>query len=140
MGKDINRDNRIITLGGVTYRLSRVVDATATDLHHIVGRMFDHQYNVNIQQNKIRLNRREHMALNQFFKNGQNPREQFRKVFDITKWVLEEHTRRDIAEILGRTDDQFYIPELLKTWKQKKLSKKEKKKLERNSNRLPQKR
>lgn len=36
MGKDINRDNRIITLGGVAYRLSRVIDPTATDVHHIL--------------------------------------------------------------------------------------------------------
>lgn len=96
------------------------MDKTATDLHHIMGQCNRWLYNVNIDQNKIRMPRREHIALNNYFGNKQNPREQLKQVFETVKSVLSSWVRRELYTILYEADDEmFYIPELLK-WKKKK--------------------
>lgn len=89
------------------------------------------KYNTNIEENKIVMNEREHIALNNFFKDKQNPREQLQKVFEIVKPILSPWVRKELYTILYECDDSmFYIPELLK-WKQKQ-KKKENQKLEQN--------
>lgn len=114
------RPNRIVEINGVQWKLNRVIDKTATDLHHIMWQCNKHLYNVNIDQNKIRMERREHVALNNYFGNKQNPREQLKKVFETVKQVLSPWIRRELYTILYEADDEmFYIPELLK-WKKKK--------------------
>lgn len=118
--KNHDRPNRIVEINWVQRKLNRVVEKTATDLHHIVGRCNRHLYNVNIDQNKIRMERRKHIALNNFFGNKQNPRDQLKEVFEIVKDVLTPWVRRELYTILYDTDDEmFYISELLK-WKKKK--------------------
>lgn len=115
------RPNRIVEINGVQWKLNRVIEKTATDLHHIMWRCNKHLYNVNIDQNKIRMERREHIALNNYFKDKQNPREQFKKVFETVKNVLSPGVRRELYAILYEADDEmFYIPELLKEKKKKK--------------------
>lgn len=117
------RPNRIIEINGVQRKLNRVIDKTATDLHHIMGQCNKHLYNVNIDENKIRMERREHIALNNYFRDKQNPREQLKKVFETVKTVLSPWVRRELYTILYEADDEmFYIPELLK-WKKKKKQK-----------------
>ena len=118
--KKHERPNRIVEINGVQWKLNRVIDKTATDLHHIMGQCNKHLYNVNIDENKIRMLRREHIALNSYFWNKQNPREQLKKVYETVKWVLSSWVRRELYTILYEADDEmFYIPELLK-WKKKK--------------------
>jgi hypothetical protein len=53
-----------------------------------MGQCNRHLYNTNIDQNKIRMSEREHVALNNYFGNKQNPREQLKKVFETVKTVL----------------------------------------------------
>ena len=60
------------------------------------------------------MNDREHRALNAFFKDKQNPREQLLKVFNIVKPVLSLGVRQELEIILNCDDDLFYTPELLK--------------------------
>ena len=118
--KSHERPNRIVEINWVQRKLNRVVDRTATDLHHIMWRCNKHLYNVNIDENKIRMERREHIALNNYFRDKQNPREQLKKVFETVKQVLAPWVRRELYTILYEADDEmFYIPELLK-WKKKK--------------------
>ena len=115
------KPNRIIEINGVQWKLNRVVEKTATDLHHIMWRCNRHLYNVNIDENKIRMERREHIALNNYFKDKQNPREQFKKVYETVKNVLSPGVRRELYAILYEADDDmFYIPELLKEKKKRK--------------------
>jgi len=115
------RPNRIVEINWVQRKLNRVIEKTATDLHHIMGQCNKHLYNVNIEQNKIRMPRREHIALNSYFWNKQNPREQLKKVFETVKTVLTPWVRRELYTILYDTDDEmFYIPELLKSKKKPK--------------------
>ena len=60
------------------------------------------------------MNDREHRALNAFFKDKQNPREQLLKVFNIVKPVLSLGVRQELEIILNCDDDLFYREELLK--------------------------
>lgn len=115
------RPNRIIEINWTQRKLNRVIDKTATDLHHIMWQCNKHLYNVNIDENKIRMPRREHVALNNYFWNKQNPREQLKKVYETVKTVLSPWVRHELYTILYEADDEmFYIPELLKQWKKKK--------------------
>lgn len=118
--KHKERPNRIIEINWVQWKLNRVVDKTATDLHHIMWRCNRHLYNIDINENKIRMERREHIALNNYFKDKQNPREQFKKVYETVKNVLSPGVRKELYTILYEADDDmFYIPELLKKKKKK---------------------
>lgn len=66
------------------------------------------------------MERREHIALNNYFRDKQNPRDQLKKVFETVKSVLTPWVRHELYTILYETDDNmFYISELLK-WKKKK--------------------
>jgi len=120
--KNHERPNRIVEINWVQWKLNRVIEKSATDLHHIMWRCNKHLYNVNIDENKIRMERREHIALNNYFRDKQNPREQLKKVFETVKQVLSPWVRRELYAILYEADDEmFYIPELLK-WKKKKTT------------------
>ena len=79
-----------------------------------MGKMNRLKYNTNIELNKILMNDREHRALNAFFKDKQNPREQLLKVFNIVKPVLSAGVRQELEIILNCDDDLFYREELLK--------------------------
>lgn len=126
--KNHDRPNRIVEINWIQWKLNRVIDKTATDLHHIVGVCNRHLYNVNVDQNKIRMERRKHVALNNFFGKKQNPRDQLKDVFEIVKNVLTPWVRHELYTILYETDDtMFYIPELLKWKKKKKTTDTEKK-------------
>lgn len=114
MDKDFNYRDRILTIDNVSYRLLRVIDKTSTNIHHIVGRCNRQKYNTNIEQNLVRISEREHDALNRYFKDKQNPRDQLRKVFELVKPVLSTGVRHELEVILSCEDELFYIPELLK--------------------------
>ncbi len=127
--KSHERPNRIVEINWVQWKLNRVIEKTATDLHHIMGQCNKHLHNVNIDENKIRMPRRKHVALNNFFGNKQNPREQLKDVYEIVKTVLTPWVRRELYTILYETDDEmFYIPELLKWKKHKEKTQKQMKK------------
>jgi hypothetical protein len=79
-----------------------------------MGKMNRLKYNTNIELNKVLMNDREHRALNAFFKDKQNPREQLLKVFNIVKPVLSLGVRQELEIILNCDDDLFYREELLK--------------------------
>lgn len=115
-----NRIDRITTIDWVQYKLNKIIDKTSEDIHHIMWKCNKMKYNVNIDENKVKIKRTEHIALNNYFKDKQNPREQLLKVFNLVKPVLSAWVRQELDIILNKTDDDlFYIPELLK-WKKKK--------------------
>ena len=125
--KNHERPNRIVEINWVQRKLNRVIDKTATNLHHIMGRCNKHLYNVSIDENLIRMSEREHIAFNNYFGNKQNPREQLKKVYETVKTVLSPWVRRELYAILYEADDEmFYIPELLKWKKKKKITDTEK--------------
>ena len=129
MRKRKERPNRIVEINWRQRKLNRVVDKYSTNLHHIMWQCNKHLYNVNIDQNKIIMSEREHIALNNYFRDKQNPREQLKQVYETVKSVLSEWVRRELYTILYEADDSmFYIPELLKWKKRKEKSQKQLKK------------
>lgn len=125
MDKTVNNNDRIVTIDNVEYRLTRLVDKTATNIHHIISRKLHQKYNVRHEKNLVRMNMREHDALNRFFLDKQNPRDQLRKVFEIVKPVLSTGVRKELYTILYECDDNlFYDPDLLKWERKKKKSQK----------------
>lgn len=121
--QSINHPNRIVDINGTKFKLIKLIDKTESDIHHIISRKLINKYNVRAKENLIRIPRRKHVALNQFFGDKQNPREQFKEVYELTKSVLSEWVRRELYTLLYEADDElFYIPEVLKTWKKKKKS------------------
>lgn len=120
MENNHDRIDHIDNCDGVQYKLVRVIDKTATDIHHIMWKCNKYKYNTNIDENKVRISRRLHVALNGFFGDKQNPRDQLKQVFEIVKPILSEWVKQELYTILYEADDElFYIPELLK-WKKKK--------------------
>lgn len=122
MRKNINhnRINHITTIDWVEYKLNRVISKTEEDIHHIIGKCNKHKYNVNADENKKKIKRVEHIALNNFFREKQDPRQQLQKVYDLVKEVLSPWVRKELYTILYEADDDlFYIPEVLR-WKKKK--------------------
>jgi hypothetical protein len=79
-----------VDINGTKYKIVQIIDKTASDLHHIIGKCNQYKYNVRAKENLIRIPRRKHVALNQFFGDKQNPRDQFKEVYEITKSVLSE--------------------------------------------------
>lgn len=125
----LNRSDRVyVDDNGIKRKINRVIEATAEDIHHIIGQKYRNEYNVHAPINKIKIPRRKHVAYNNFVEDKQNPREAFKILFELTKQVLSEWVRRELYTILYEaSDDLFYIPEVLK-WK-----KKNKKNSEKNS-------
>ena len=119
----MDKKEKIIVRDWKLYKLNLVIDKTVKDIHHIMWLKNRNKYNTNIEQNKTKISRREHVALNQFFQDKQSPREQFQKVFEIVKQVLSPWVRKELYAILYEADDDlFYIPELLK-WRKTKSEK-----------------
>lgn len=124
MDKTINSHDRILNFDGKLYRLQRVIDKTETDIHHLIGRRYRQKYNTNAEINKVRINRRKHVALNAFFWDKQSPREQLLEVFNLVKPVLSAGVKQELEIILNQTtDDLFYKEEVLKNGKHKKKGK-----------------
>lgn len=116
-----NRPNRIVEIWWTQYKLVKVVDKYARDIHHIIGKRFKDTYNVDIEQNKKEVYRQDHVDYNTFVKDQQAPREAMQKMFEFCRDVLTEETQRRLVEILYNTgDSEFYIPEILKWTKKKK--------------------
>lgn len=113
MDKDVNYNDMTLTLGGKLYRLQHYVDRTAEDIHHLIGKKYRHKYNTNADVNKVKINRRKHIALNTFFWDKQSPREQLLEVFNLVKPVLSNWVKHELEIILNCSDDLFYTEEVL---------------------------
>ena len=86
-----------------------------------MGQKYKNQYNVKIEQNKVEIPRKDHIAYNHFVGDKQSPREALQKLFEMCKPILKDEVKKQLVEILYNTEDKdFYIPELLKCPKKKK--------------------
>ena len=112
--KDFDIKHRTFTLNNELYRFNKFIDKDAKSIHHLVWKMNRLKYNTNIELNKVLISDREHRALNAYFKDKQNPRDQLLKVFNLVKPVLSRWVRHELEIIMNCEDDLFYIPELLK--------------------------
>ena len=117
-----NRINRIMDINWKQYKLRLLIDKTAENIHHILWKGWWHnrEYNVNIPENKLKINAIRHQCINDLFWALQTPHEQLRFMYDIRKSILSERTKKDILDILSREKTDFYIDDLYKRCKQKK--------------------
>lgn len=122
----MNKIERIVEIDGKRYRLNKIVDKTATDIHHILWQRYKHIYNVNVEENKMRILRKDHIDYNNFVKDKQNPREALQKMYEMCKQVLTPWVKDILETVLYKTDDElFYIPEVLKNGKHKRKKREE---------------
>jgi len=110
---------RIIEKDWKLYKLNLLIDRTATDIHHIISKKEIHKFKVNDDKNKIKIQRRKHVALNNFFLDNQNPRKQLQVMYDIRKTALSPGVRNELYTLLSLPDDMFYDKDLIKWTKQK---------------------
>lgn len=113
----LDKDKRITTVDWKQYRLVRVIDKTETDIHHILSKKKKNLYNTDNSKNKIKLNRRKHMALNAFYGDHQTPKEQLKDMLDIRKTALSEEVRQTLYDLLNLDDEAFYDFDLVKRHK-----------------------
>lgn len=114
--------NRIITLDGVQYKLCRVIDQTATNIHHILSQKQHQKYDVQNPINKMKVKIYRHDIFNRFFWSRQTPKEQLEYL--LVEWwgsVLSLGVKRALLDILSLPDDVFYKQELIKGSKKKNL-------------------
>lgn len=115
----MNKKNWIekrITINWVEYKLNRVVDATQKDIHHTIWLSLRHQwYDVNNPINKQVIQRRKHIALNNFFWwEAQAPHLQLRQCLELRKDVLSDWVREELYTLLTLDREDFYKEELIK--------------------------
>ena len=112
-----NRVERITTVDGVQYKLERVIDKTAEDIHHILSRKMRKDFNVENPKNKIKINKIKHMNLNRFFWDRQDPKRQLAYMLDIWKTALSDEVNQALLDILDLPDEAFYDYSLTKDHK-----------------------
>lgn len=118
--KNHERPNRIVEINWVQWKLNRVIERTETDIHHIISRKQRHKFKVGEPDNLIRMPRRKHIALNNFYWMKQTPREQLREMYEIRKTALSRWVRQELYTILDLPDEMFYNETLLRDGKKKK--------------------
>jgi len=92
----------------------------ATNIHHLTSQCLRDEYNVDIEENKLRMNIKRHEALHALFNCLHTPKEQLMELYYIYESVLNKTARDLFKELLRLEDGDFYIPELLKNGKRKK--------------------
>lgn len=117
--KSRNRIDNRMTIDGIEYRLQRIIDATATNIHHIISRKEKQEFNVHADRNKMEINMRVHDALNKLYWDKQNPKKQLEFMFNIRKPVLSPGVKMALLDILSLPNDVFYHQELIKWPKHK---------------------
>ena len=112
--------NHYTTINGVQYKLCKVIDRTATNIHHIISQRERQQYDVQNPINKKKVRIIDHNDFNRFFKDRQNPRKQLEYLV-TERWgnVLSLWVKRALLDILTLPDDVFYKEELIKGAKKK---------------------
>lgn len=115
-----NADRRIITINNIKYKLSRLIDDTATNIHHAISQKLNKEFDVQAPQNKMEVKVIRHDALNRFFGNRQTPRQQLEYLLK-DRWgnVLSIWVKRALYDILSLPNDVFYKKELVKAGKNK---------------------
>lgn len=116
-----NSDRVFVDESGVKRKILRVIEATATNIHHIISRKQKDKFNVHDERNKMTISMRVHDALNRLYWDKQTPRKQLAFMLDIRKPVLSPWVKQALFDILELPDDVFYHQELIKCKKNKNI-------------------
>ena len=88
------------------------------NVHHLVSQCLRPEYNVDIEQNKLKMNIKRHDALHALYNCLHTPKEQLLESYYLYENVLSHTAKKLFRELLRLEDKDFYIPELIK-WKKK---------------------
>lgn len=88
-----------------------------TNSHHIIWKSLANEYNVEMPENRIRLNTLRHDALHKLFGVLLTPREQLLEMRYIYESVLSTTAKQLFSELLALKDKDFYIEWMVKNGK-----------------------
>ena len=83
-------------------------------LHHIIWQCHKDEFNVTEPENKKIITQRTHDALNNLFGTNQCPKSQLLVMLDLRDSALSEETKRELIDILSKSDRTFYLRKLVK--------------------------
>lgn len=120
--KHRNKVDRITDVNGKKYRLVKLKDKTAKNVHHVIWRCNRKEYNTDEKQNKITVPEISHDNLNRFFWDLQSPHEQLKFMLEQRWWknVLSKLVIEELYQLLSLPREEFYKKELVKNkqkWK-----------------------
>lgn len=111
----LEKDKRITTIDGKQYRLVRVIEKTKEDIHHIISKKKRQQFNVDHPNNKIKIKRRKHSALNALYGGeNQTPKSQLKFMYEIRKTALSEEVRETLYNLLCLDEEIRYDYDIVK--------------------------
>ena len=113
----IERKDRTFEIDWKRYKIIKVIEATEKDIHHIISKKKINKFNTNNEKNKIQIQRRKHIALNQLYWDHQTPKEQLKDMVEIWKTALSEEVRQTLYDLLSLDDEAFYDFDLVKKHK-----------------------
>ena len=90
-----------------------------TNVHHLIARSYENEYNVHEEENKIRMNMVRHNALHSLFWVLLSPKEQMYELRALYDTVLNDTAKKLFDELLSLDDSHFYLPKLVKNGKRK---------------------
>ena len=115
--------DKTIVINWETYHLNKDIPRDLKDTHHIISKKLIQVFKVNDPKNKIEIQRRKHVALNNFFWwDAQAPHLQLKKCLEIWWPVLSKWVKEELYALLTLDLEDFYDGELVKEkWKKRSL-------------------
>lgn len=118
MSRKFNKHNKIkeITLGdGQRYRLQKIIDPTATNIHHVLGQSLSKEYVTWDKDNKMKVNMVRHNSLNHFYGCRQDPASQLKYMLEERREpVLSDWVKEELYALLSLPRGLFYKEHLVK--------------------------
>ena len=90
-----------------------------TNVHHLIAKSYEDEYNVHEEENKIRMNMIRHNALHSLFWVLLSPKEQLLELRNLYDTILNDTSKQLFDELLSLEDKDFYLPKLVKNGKRK---------------------
>lgn len=96
------------------------INQNQTNIHHLIAKSYQDEYNVHDEDNKIRMSIVKHNALHSLFWMLLSPKEQLKEMRCLYDTVLNDTAKKLFDELLSLDDSNFYLPKLVKNGKRKK--------------------
>lgn len=88
------------------------------NVHHIISQCLRSEYNVDVEQNKLKMNIKRHDALHALYNCLHTPKEQLLESYYLYESVLSKQAKDLFRALLNLDDKDFYIKEVLR-WQKK---------------------
>ena len=111
-----NRSEKVTMIDWKSYKLQFIKDKTAKNLHHIIWKCNNKEYNTDNKENKVMVNEIWHDNFNRFVGNRQAPHLVLKYLLEDWWWnrVLSEWVKAELYWLLSLPREEFYKQELVK--------------------------